>query len=234
MDSSSNQPGAQMPQQSSYTPPPPPPPPQKKGFNWLACCGITCLVLIVIGALLFWGCWQFISPFVGMGVEMAKVGESVTSTDATTIRSAAVDVSTTDLVDTTNVFEDQWLALEGVITGDFGGGAQFSSGSFNAEDATQYTLEDNIIVLDMSQAPRVALAGDRLRAYGKIAVMDMTEMEKMPLVGQAIKQEMQNDPEMAKTMKMIFFIAKEVEAVEENSGGTEEDAPAEESGGWVD
>jgi hypothetical protein len=233
MDSSSNDPGTQMPQQSSYTPPPPPPPPQKKGFNWLACCGITCLVLIVIGALLFWGCWQFISPFVGMGVEMAQVGESVTSTDITTIRSAAVDVSTTDLVDTTNVFEGQWLALEGEIIGDFGGSAQFSSGNFNAEDATQYTLEDNIIVLDMSQAPRVALAGDRLRAYGKIAVMDMGEMGKMPFVGQAIEEEMQKDPEMAKNMRMIFFIAKEVEAVAGDSGESAGEEPVEDSEGWV-
>jgi hypothetical protein len=234
MDMSSNPPQEPAPQQSSYVPPPPPPPqPAKKGFNWLACCGISCLVLVIIGALLGWGCYRMVQPFIGLGMEMAKIQQDVSAADASTIRGAAIPVTTDALNDTPIAFEKQWVAVEGKISTDVPSSSSFSAGDFDSQNTTQYMLEGNVIVMDVSRAPKVGSTGDTIRAYGKIVVWDMSEMSKMPFFGKVIEEEMKKEPELAKNTKMIFVIAKEVELVTGGGDESSDGAPPEESSGWV-
>ena len=208
--------------------PPPPPASQRKGFNWLACCGITCLVLLIIGVLLFFGCRNFIKPFYSMGVGMAKVSEVVKGTDEATVVSAAVPVTTAELAAAPQSYMNQWLAVNGTIQSDASGmsNKSFSSGNFNTADTTPYMLTDTVMVMDLSKAPAVGTTGDNVTAYGQIYVMDLAEVGKIPMVGKTILEEMKKDPQFAGNSKMVFVIAKKVERV----GGTGLQPPAAQGG----
>lgn len=208
--------------------PPPPPASQRKGFNWLACCGITCLVLLILGVLLFFGCWNFIKPFYSMGVGMAKVSEVVQGTDEATVISAAVPVTTAELSAAPQNYSNQWLAVTGTVQSTSAmSNANFSSGNFNSSNTTPYMLSNSVLVMDMTKAPAVGAAGDTVTAYGQIYVMDLAEVGKIPMVGKALLEEMKKDPQFAGNSKMVFVIAKKVERV----GGTGLQPPADQSGG---
>jgi len=238
MDMSGNPPQEPTPQQSSYIPPPPPPPqPAKKGFNWLACCGITCLVLVIIGALMAWGCYRMAKPFIAMIAEMKVIQEEVMRTDSATVRSAATAVDGSTLTQTPSDYKDKWLAVEDTIVSTTMGANPFSGGNAQAQNATQYTLTSGIMVIDLSNAPPVGSGGDTIRAYGKAYIMDWKDLEKAPIFGKLVEELKKESAPGANTLQLPIVIAKEVELVTAGGGGEEEqpqdDAPAEESSGWV-
>lgn len=222
-------------QQTAYAPPPPPPPQQKKGFNWLACCGISCLVIVIIGALMAYGCYRMGKPMFDMAIQMSSIQSDVTSTDAATIRSAASPVSPDEYKQAPDSFDGQWLAIEGVLS-DGSSIPKFSGNEFDTEGSTQYIVDGDIFVLDFSGAPKVGQSGDTIRAYGKALTWDFSDMSSIPFVGKAIEEEMKKDPSFANQTSFTYFIAKEVELVSSaDAGDTEESGePTEESDGWIE
>jgi hypothetical protein len=205
---------AQMPYQPSgqYLPPaPPPPPPPRKGFNWLACCGITCAVLLIVGGLVAYCGYRFFQPFMGMAMELPQLQTEVQQTDIQTIKSAAMSVDAATLVSNPATYEGQWLELTAKIdnTNQLGG-APFPGNNAGGVQSTNYALEENILLMDITQSPLVGNPGDEIIAYGKIYSWNIKELEKMPIVGKSIGEEMQKDPTMQGNMQLVFFIAKEV------------------------
>ncbi len=219
-----NQSGQQQyPPSGAYAPPPPA---QKKGFNWLAFCGITCLVLVIIfGGIAFYT-YRFVQPFLNMGLQMESISQNVKATDAATIKAGAISVTPEQLTSDVGSYQGQWLRVEGELAlGDAFGSSSFSTGDFSTEDSTNYILPGNVLVMDVTGAPSVAAAGDTIVAYGQCYGWDLQEMENIPFVGKIIVDEMKNDPNMGGNTKMVFFLAKEVERV--GVGGDEGSADAE-------
>lgn len=222
MDSTSQNP-------QGSTPPPPPyqpgqqqyPPPgsfspqpqaQKKSFNWLACCGITCLVLVIIlGAVGYCG-YRTVLPFMNVGMQMNSLPQTIADADIATIKANATFVTPELLVSETSQYQDQWLRLEGVLEaeGEAFGGPPGASGT---ENATTYVMAGNILVMDLSETPSVAGAGETIIAYGKCFGWDLREMESIPFFGKYIAEELKKAPELGGNMQMVFFFAKEVERV---------------------
>lgn len=253
MDSTSQDPqgGAQQPPpqpyqsgQQQYTPSggyAPPPPPQKKGFNWLACCGITCLVLVIIfGAMGYCG-YRMMAPVLNMGLQMESISQNVKATDAATIKAGAIPVTPEQLTSDVDSYQGQWLRLEGELAlADALSSSSFSTGDFSTEDSTNYPMPGNVLVMDVTGAPAVGGAGDTIVAYGQCYGWDLQELEKIPFVGKIIVDEMKNDPNLGGNTQMIFFLAKEVERVgvagDEAAPETEdfEGEPEDDSGsGWL-
>ncbi len=189
--------------------PPPPPPPRAKSFNWLACCGISCLVIFILGGGMSYCTYLAVKPFMNMGMEMEGVKNAVVAADVAEIRSAAVPVTPSSLSSNSVGMEDMWLALEGVIVMDGSG----TGGQYGSVEGTVYVLENNTIVMDTSNAPRKGIVGDTIQAYGKVFAWDLAELGKIPMIGSYIEAEMAKDPQMAGNTKIVFFIAKEVELV---------------------
>jgi len=218
------QPPAHMPYQPSdqyLPPPPPPPPPPRKGFNWLACCGITCAVLLIVGGLVAYCGYRFVQPFMGMGLQLPQLQSEVQQTDIQTIKSAAMSVDAATLASNPVTYEGQWLELTAKIDSNNPfGGSPFPVGNSSGQQATTYMLEESIVLMDVTQSPPVGNPGDEIVAYGKIYAWDLKELEKMPIVGKSIGEEMQKDPNMQGKMLLVFFIAKEVTLAPVTSGGS--------------
>ncbi|MBN2081739.1 hypothetical protein JW859_05955 [bacterium] len=217
---------------------PPPPPAKKGGFNWLACCGITCLVLLIIGGLVGFCTWRMIAPFMGMGLQMASISETVSNTDIQTIKASAVEVDVDQLKAGAKGYEGQWLKLTGELTqaGQIASG--FSTNEFNSEDMTSYVLGSNIVVMDVTKAPSVGGMGDTIVAYGKCYSWDLMELEKMPFFGGMIAEELKNSPEFQGNTSMVFFMAKEVTrvGVADQTNSAADTAPpdaGEGASGWM-
>lgn len=249
------QPPYQPPSQPPYQQPvypggyqaPPPPPPRQKGFNWLACCGITCLVLLIVGGGMAFCTYRMVKPFVGMTTELASLGTELKTTDIATIKATAEPVDEIALSTSPDQYTGRWLEFEGELSNNsFSGTAAFSSGDFSTDEYTNYVIR-NILVMDVDKSPPVGNAGDRIRAYGKAYSIELATLESIPFVGKPIVDELRKDPMLAGQDTMVFFLCKGIEridlavdeAVDDGAAGepagepTSEDGGASEGNGWV-
>lgn len=186
--------------------PPPPPPPPTKSFNWLACCGISCGVLLVIGIITGIFIWKFAQGAIDTFQPMIEAGEQVQQTDLATIQAEAQTVSALMLAANPSAYTSGWIELEGLIIPDPDGGSQYPGGG----EGTAYFVEGNVIVVDSSNSPRVGSAGDTIRCWGKAVVFDMTSI---PLFGGLIEKAMKQDPSVPDMSSIVLFMAKSVERV---------------------
>jgi len=223
----------------AYTPPPeqqplqpygqgmpPPAPARRGGFPWLACCGITCLVLIILGGGMTFCTYQMVKPFMNMGMEIAKISDEVKKADIAMIRQQASPVTVEQLVANAALYEGKWVAVEGTVTSNTSGSSSnFSAGDFSTEDSTNYTLTNNVVVMDVTKSPPVASPGQKIRAYGKFYIWDLASISQMPFVGPALEQEMKKDPQFAQTSKIIMVIAKQVELASGSFPGAPQGKP---------
>ena len=217
----------------------PPPPPAKKGFNWLACCGISCAVLLIVGGLVGFCSYRMFQPFFSLGIEMAAMSTRVQETDLATIKAGAVAVTAAELAADPSLYKAQWLELEGEIaTSSAFSGSSFSLGDFSSEDSTNYELVGNIVLMDVTGAPAVGTAGDEIVAYGQCFTWDLMEMEKMPFFGKALVEEIKNDPNMQGQTAYVMFMAKDVSLAGPtaydgiDSSGAEEEGGQNGASGW--
>jgi hypothetical protein len=227
--------GAYPPPQGAYQPagypppgyaPPPPAPVKRKGFNWLACCGISCGVLLILGIGFGALIWGFVKPFVNMGMEMSRLQTDVQNTDIATIQAGAVSVNADQLFANPGGYKGQWLAVQGKLASAGQTGTTFSAQDFDTSEMTPYTLEGGVLLLDITKAPPVGQPGDTVLAYGKLYVFDLDTLNKMPLIGKAIEEEMKKDPQLQGITKVVFVLAKQVELLLPAGGAGEDGAAA--------
>jgi hypothetical protein len=224
------QPGYQQPAQPGYYPAPPPPPAQpKKGFNWLACLGITCGCLLIVAIIGGIGMYKVGKSFMQWGKEFDTVAADVQSADPQQVRGDATVVDSQVLSKNPESYKDQWIAVEGLITGDVPANMSFDMGQYGTQNTTTYFLEGPVLVLDLTQSPSVGKAGDRIRAYGKLVEFDMT---RMPLFGKFMEMGLQeaakNDPSLKDMpVKMMMFYTKDVELVTSPGNGEDVQPPWE-------
>lgn len=232
-------------QQQQYAQPgghpqaPPPAPQQKRGFNWLACCGISCLVVLILFGGMAFCTYRMALPMYKMGTELQAIASEVGTTDPATIRTQATAVDETTLAANPEQYSGQWLELEGELAStSFSGSSTLSFGDFSTENFTNYMLAQNITVNDVTAKPAVGGAGDRIRAYGKCFTFDF---EDIPVFGKFVVESMQSDPAFQDATKMIFFICRDIELVDAagNTGSAMETTGGEDAGedtgadGWV-
>lgn len=206
-------------------------PPQKKGgFNWLACCGISCGVILVITIIFAVIGINMGRKFMDSLQPMITAAEDIENTPIDEIRAAASPASGEEVGSNPDDFEGDWLALEGEIMNpaDFAknyyGEANDVSRDINSsmrEEGTAYFLKGGIMMIDTSNQASKATEGDMVRGYGKLMILDFATM---PLIGPMMKAEMGDNTEFK------FFIAKEVEAIDGDDEGTQEAPPAEDAG----
>jgi len=216
----------QYPPQQQYGPPPgyappPPSPGERKGFNWLACCGISCGVLLVLGIIVFVFFYNLVAPFIGMGVDMEKINGEIASTSVETIESQATSVGADELQANPDSYEGQWLVVTGVLS-DAGAAGTSGMGSSDMPNTT-YFMQPGIIIMDMSVAPSVGGSGATVEAIGKIVQMDLG---KMPFFGKMIEEEMKKDPSLKTGAKMTFLLAKQVTLISPAPGTDTSAEPA--------
>lgn len=211
----------------------PPPPPAKKGFNWLACCGITCAVLLIVGGLVGFCSYRMFKPFITMGVQLEKVFTDVQGTDIQSIKSAALAVDPDTLTNDPEIYKNQWLELSGTIdSANSFSGTGFPSGAAGSHPSTNYTLKGGLLLMDVTNSPAVGGPGDDIVAYGKIYSWDFKELGKTPFIGKAFVEEMEKEPDLKGQTQFIFFVAKEVSLAPPPPSETDESAPADTDTGW--
>lgn len=194
----------------SPSPPPPPPPPAKR-FNWLACCGISCGVLLLIGIITGIFIFKFVQGGMDTFQPMLDAAEQVEQTDLATIKAEAKPVSSLMLAANPSEYTSGWIELEGSIIPDPDGGSQYPGGG----EGTTYFVADNVLVIDSSNSPRVGSTGDTIRCWGKAVVFDLTSI---PLIGGLIEQAMKQDPNVPDLSNLVLFMAKSVELVGSAAG----------------
>ncbi|MEZ5339848.1 MAG: hypothetical protein R3F46_16495 [bacterium] len=214
--------GGYQPMDPSYGPPP-----KKKGFNWLACCGISCGVLLVVGIIVAVSVGNIFNRFMG---DAMKVAMEIQSTDAATIRSSAQHHDATSVAASPESYTKDWVAMDCVVMSpeDFGkayfGGSDngdFDSADFSSasgQDGTMYFVEGGFMVIDISKAASKAEPGDHIVAYGKPFNMDFSAI---PGVGDEMPEELEN-------LKM--FMAKEVDKTMDAAEGMAEEGDMPQGG----
>ncbi|MCB1221379.1 MAG: hypothetical protein H7A35_07870 [Planctomycetales bacterium] len=194
------------------------PPPKKKGFNWLACCGIGCGVVVIIAIIMGFAGFNFVNKIAGGAM---KVAMELESTDAATIRAQAQSEDATVVAGNPSGYTSQWVAMNCTVMTpeEFGRtyfGGSSSSGDWQSSDfqnqsgqqGTMYLVEGGFMVIDSSNAPTKAQPGDRIIAYGKPFVMDFSAIPGM------------DDKDMQQLSNLKMFMAKEVDVV---SGAADEE-----------
>ena len=222
-------PGGQLPN-DGYQPMQPgySPPQKKKGFNWLACCGISCGVLLVLaiiaGIFIYTGfkkVMDSIQPMITAATELE-------STSIDDIRSQASNMDAESAGSDPDAYNGQWLALEGEVMdpSEFvntyyatGGDTASEIRSSASQEGTLYMLRGGIMMTDISNSPSKASPGDTVRGYGKLIVIDMADL---PWVGPIIAQE------LGENTKFSFFVAKQVESVSSADEAMDDEAVSEE------
>ena len=187
-------------------------PPQKKGgFNWLACCGISCGVTLVIVIILFVTVGNIFNRFMGNAI---KVATEIQQTDSATIRSAAKAEDAAAVAANPSAYTSDWVAMDCLVMSPQEFGSKYFGGSGNADDfdstdfssatgqqGTMYLVDGGYMVIDLSQAPSTAKPGDHIIAYGKPFIMDF---KAIPGLANKVPAELDN-------LKM--FMAKEVDTI---------------------
>jgi len=222
-------------QQPQYPYGAPPSPAPRKGFNWPACCGITCLVLLILGGGVGYCAYRVLQPFWKMTLEASKLEKEVRAADLNTIKSSAEVVSAEKLAANPDAYAGKWIALEGVVASGQEVAGPWSSGSFGGGQTTNYELEHGVMVMDTSNTPAVSKAGEGMRAYGKFFAWGLSDMEKMPLFGRVFTEEMKKDPQFKDLTQFVFFVAKGVEAAggaATKPGAGEAPPKSAAAGGW--
>ncbi|MCC7477127.1 hypothetical protein IT575_01605 [bacterium] len=187
------------------------PPPQKKGgFNWLACCGISCGVLLLVSILVVVIVGKSCGGLWGPIMEMGKVAQEIEKTDISTIQSSASPLDSASLSADPDSFKGQWLALEGMIGAENDQMAQSMKGQ-SGQEGTAYFIAPDILVMDISNAPPVGDEGDTIRAYGKAVKFDLKEMLKF--MGPEALKELESDPQLQGRTNFVFVFAKQVDLV---------------------
>ena len=222
--------GTRQPPGQSY--PPPPPPPQRKPFNWLACCGISCVILLIVGGLIGYGCYRMAQPFVQVGMEMVELENRVSSTAIETIENEAVAVSAAEFSSNPDAYRDQWLVIEGQVDSLSANASFGNSSASGSTDGTTYVIDGTVIVIDITNTPHVAKPAESIRAYGQAMSWSMESMTSMPIIGGLMKQAMEEDPTFKDAMGMTFFIAKKVELIP--GSGARDSGSAAEAGDATD
>jgi hypothetical protein len=212
--------GSVMPPGEIYTQGVPPPAGRKSAFNWIACCGIGCGVVLVIGIVAGIVIWRSMGGLVKDTMSVVKVTTEVEAADISQVVSTATPVTAEQLSLAPETYRDQWLAFEGMVTTDPDASHEIpQSGSM---EGTAYFVEPNIIVMDLSNAVAVATGGDLIQCVGKLAIMDFS---KLGSVGAEIEKDMKETGELGGQAKMIFLVTKGIEVVSDGESLT--DLPAE-------
>jgi hypothetical protein len=216
--------GAQPPY--DYSEPRYSPPPKKGGFNWLACCGIGCGVMLLVTIAICVIMWKVIAPFVGMGVSAGKVAEDIQKTDFATVEANATEIDSATLVASPEAYAGKWLAVTGELDDD-----SAAQGNNMGQQGTGYVTTEMLIISDLSNTPRVGTKGDWVTAYGKIVVMDFAQV---PWLKKMIEEEAAKNPDQPTPTKIVMLFAKKVELYTEDGGEAAEEAPVEEEAAPAD
>jgi hypothetical protein len=216
------QPQPGQPAPGYYSVPPPPAQP-KKGFNWPVFCGITCGCLLIVAVITVFGAVSFGKRFQQWGSNFDQTATEVQGASVDQIKAEATVVDSRVLSQDPSPYTGQWIALEGEIQADDPTLDTMNVGQHNRGNSTAYTLAGPVLVLDLSNSPRVGQEGDRLRAYGKVVVFDMS---KMPMMGKFMEKAMEeakkSDPNAQNVpMKVIMFYTQSVEKIDQPAGGSE-------------
>jgi hypothetical protein len=200
-------------------------PPKKAGFNWLACCGIGCGVVLVLTILVCALMWKVVAPFVGMGVSAAKVGEEVQKTDLATIKGSAEAVDAATLAASPESYKDKWLDLTATLDA-----APQNGASYGGQQGTSYMTKEMVMISDLSNAPAIGQPGDTIHAYGRIVIMDIGSI---PFIKESLEEEAAKNPGTPVPTKFVMFMAKGVEGagMATDKPADEADSPADGEGG---
>lgn len=191
--------------------------------NWTPCYIAACLFLLLALAgavtLAIWagqhlGQGVFGSVF-SLGMRMDELQKDVSATPIESIKSAATPASMQEVRANPADYTGKWVVLDGTLIDEPSksqGSVSLGGASQNIE-AMHYPVEPPVVILDISGNPAVAHKGDTIRAYGKGMLWDFSAIGELPFVGQAIKEGMQNDPQLQGITSVYFFFAKQVEPV---------------------
>lgn len=213
--------GGYQPMQPGYSPPK-----KKGGFNWLACWGISCGVMLLLAIISGFFIYSAVKKVMDSVQPMIEAASELESTSIEDIRAAAVNMDAEEAGASPESYSEQWLALEGEVMNpaEFvstyyptGGDTASEIRSSASQEGTMYMLRGGIMLIDTSNSSNVASAGERVRGYGKLMVIDLAAI---PMVGPIIAQE------LGENSKFSLFVAKQVEAlaVEELPDGTDDAA----------
>ncbi|MDQ3024827.1 MAG: hypothetical protein M3R04_10715 [bacterium] len=192
-------------------PPLPPLSEDRKGINWLACCGITCGVLLVITIVVVFMGMKYIGPIYKSGLNLANVAEEVEKSGAPD--TADVTVTAEELGANPSQFEGQWVAISGLVSDDPGASVDAMKQKRGLEDSSAYFIEPNIILLDVSTSMPSAHQGDIVLAIGKPVVFDFEK-----LLGPITGGQIEKDNELGDIKQMVFVITDSVTVVGSTDG----------------
>jgi hypothetical protein len=176
---------------------------KKGGFNWLACCGISCGLALVLGIVFFYAGYKYFKPLISAGMQLNTVAEDVKQNGAP--EQADIEVTVEELGANPAQFEGQWVALTGKVADDPGGPVDSMRQQQGMQESSAYFIEPNIVVMDMSTTQPVARQGDTISVIGKPVVLDFEK-----LLGPLASRQIEKENELEDMKTMVFVVTDKV------------------------
>jgi hypothetical protein len=189
--------------------------PAKKS-HWLSIFGIIVLVIIILVGgwlLLFVAKPGMKNPIVQSAERLYPAIKEMQTQTSSQLESQAAFVTPADLEADPTGYDDRFVATEGVVSGEESSGVSqnIALNMFENEPYKGYVVDDAIVVLDITGTGPTLKDGSVIRAVGKLFVVNIEDIWKLPVVGPNLKKEFANVEGMSPTV--IFLICNGIKVV---------------------
>ncbi|MBN2081738.1 hypothetical protein JW859_05950 [bacterium] len=200
-----------------------------KGINWLTIIGIVILVVligVVIAAAYIWNITKDIPAIQDVMALEPQLKEMEQMTLAQ-IEEQAEFIQAEDLAKDPYGYKDRYVIVEGTMSKEesIGVSQNIAMNIFKDENYKGYVLDDAIVAIDISGEGDDAPEGATVKAYGKLFVLNIDDVWKIPIVGPNLKQEFANVEGMSDTV--VFVIARGIEVLPMEVPAPDEPLPGE-------
>ena len=187
-----------------------------KGINWLTIIGIVILIVligVVIAAAYIWNISKD-NPIVQDVISMEPALKEMEQMTLAQIEEQAEYLQAEELAKDPYGYKDRYVIVEGTMSKEesIGVSQNIALNIFKEDENYKgYVLDNAIVAIDISGEGDDAPEGATVKAYGKLFVLNIDDIWKLPIVGPNLKQEFANVEGMSD--KVVFVIASGVEVL---------------------
>lgn len=186
-----------------------------KKTPWLSIIGIIILIIIIIGvlALVIVVKPGMKNPIVTSAQRLYPAIKEMQTQTNSQLENQAEFRTPAELEADPTGYDDRFVATEGAVSGEESAGVSqnIALNMFENEPYKGYIVDDAIVVIDITGSGPTLKDGSIIRAVGKLFVVKIADIWKLPIIGPNLQKEFGNVEGMSDTV--IFLICNGIKVV---------------------
>jgi hypothetical protein len=188
----------------------------RRGINWLSIIGIVILVLLIAGAVWLW--WFYNASksnrLIQAIADLAPALKDMENQTQSQIEQQAQSIEAADVGADPTGFSDRYYVIEGTVSAEesMAVDKEIALGIFSDTEFKGMILDQAVVLIDLlGTAPAPLPDGTVVRGYGRLFVLDIEDVWKLPVVGPNLKKEFGG---VVGTMRNVpFFLSKGLKVI---------------------